>query len=213
MGNQIAARRAGKQCSMYHIWPAECQIQFGAGETADNRGFCTRITAAGDGCEFGNAVRRRFPRMNQSNNVLARQRRFDLGKTGNGGPGLARERKGSESGVGKSLFDPAGQVRLKFDRSAMSAGEKPPLFCGLHVVRLGRHPNPAPREAAAEIGNDLTIGRDDKTDQRVDRRGCAGDDAGPFWLASTVRHVFLIYAGEASAPSASTVSPSVSSSG
>ena len=52
----IVARRPGKQGSMYHICPPECQIQLGAVEAADDRQGLFTIPAARRGGEAGNAV-------------------------------------------------------------------------------------------------------------------------------------------------------------
>jgi len=171
------------------------------------------MPAAGRCRELRNAIRPGFGRVDQCDDLIPRQRRLDLCEAGDSGPCLARQRQSGEGSVSKALVDATGQPRLKLHRTAMSPGEKTPSFGSLNVVGFGRHPNPAARKATTEIGNHRTVGRDDETDQRVDRRNGAGDDADPFWLASTAGHAFLIYAGETWAPSASSASPSDSSAG
>ena len=149
---------------MYHIWPAECQIQFLAAETADNGGLCVLMSAVGGCRELRDAIRPRFGRVNQSDDLIPRQRRLDLGEAGDSGPRFARHRQSGERGVSEALVYATGKPRLELHRTAMGAGEKTLSFGGLDVVGLGCHPNPAARKATTEIGNHLTVGRDDEAD-------------------------------------------------
>lgn len=130
---------------MYHIWPGECQIQFSTAEHAQNRKFAVEITTAGGGSEFGDAVRRGLGRVNQGDDVIARECPLNLGEARDRGPGLSGQRQRRERGFGEAFLDAAGKIRLDLDRAAVGAGEKAPPFGRFDVVRPRGYPDPAAR--------------------------------------------------------------------
>ena len=69
---------------MYHIWPAQCQIQLGAGKCVDHRDFPRFFgcLAAQRGIQLALAVVAGIGGVDQRQDVVPADRRLDLGKAG-----------------------------------------------------------------------------------------------------------------------------------
>lgn len=148
--------------------------------------------AASNRHQFRRPIGPRFDGVDQRYDLVPSQRCLDLSKTGNGGTRLARQRQGRKSRIGEPSLNPTGETRFKLHRAAVRTGEEPTSLRGLDVIGPSRYPDSATRKPVPKIGHDIAVRRDNKTDQRVDRRGGAGDDAGPFCFSSTVRQGALI---------------------
>jgi len=196
---------------MYHIWSAECQIQISATKIAKNLELSLHITPAHNRGKLANAIGPGFAGVDEGDDLMPPQCRFHFRKAGNRGSSLAGKRQRRERCVGQTLLDAVGETGLELHRLPVSARKKPALFSEFDMIGARRNPYSATRKSAAKVGHDFTVGRDDETDQCINRRCRAGYDAGPFCLASTVLHGVLI-CQDAEAPSAPAASSSTSSS-
>ncbi len=177
---------------MYHICPTKCQIQFLARKAPDHRRFCLAEAAAGGGFELGDAIRRGLGGMDQADDGIAGKRRFDLAEAADDGARLAGERQGAGGGGQKQSIDTLRQARLDRGAALESAGEELPLLGQADMVGIGGDPDAAAGQATAKVGDDGAVRRDDETDQRVNRQGLPGDDAGPFGWRVAAGHAGLL---------------------
>src|SRR3984957_9771711 len=180
-------RRAREQRSIYHIGPAQCQIQLFRSPRRDNRKPARFTGNPGilpdQGVQFPDSIRRPVRGVDQGLNralgLPLPEGFLALGKTRQylaslGGHGQRLDRASHQEGLG---------IRDKRRRDTDIALETlakmvtPDRLCNRLTRR--RNPQPAPRKLALQIGDHLALGRHHKPDQLVDRADLAGDRAHP----------------------------------
>ena len=161
---------------MYHICPAECQIQLIPGKGADNRdpgGIATRR-----GGKLGDPVGAGFRLVDQPDGATLTESALDLDEAGNHLAGLAGQRQGTHRRLDQQAIDAGGKTRLDLDWNAEGAREELLLLRRADMGSGRRHPDAAAGQAPAQIGDDRAVRSDDEADQPVDRERLPGDDAG-----------------------------------
>src|SRR4029079_2263241 len=93
--DESVAARARGDGSMYHICPPQCQIQFLSGQLGDHRNGRYRVAEAFPQRpgELSSTVLGRLRGVDASAEPALGDRRLDLGKAGDDGAGLVRERE------------------------------------------------------------------------------------------------------------------------
>src|SRR5581483_8661835 len=115
----IIARRPCEQCSMYHICPAECQIQLLTLEDVDD--LRRKLRPPGGRRELGDAVGSGLPGVDQRDHGLTGKRRLDLAVAGHGRACLARQRKRASRRLDELPGYAPGETRQHLDRLAEAA--------------------------------------------------------------------------------------------
>ena len=168
---------------MYHICPAESQIQLLAGKASDDGDVAARRSARrAAAASLATPSSPASAAWISADDRVAAERRLDLAEAGDHAAGLAGERQRAERRVGEAARSTrSARSGLNLDRAVEGRGR---TDCLRSAVRDAVRPRPSPRRRGREGG-----GGDRGRPRRPARRrsgsarptgsACARDDAGP----------------------------------
>ena len=157
----IIARRPREQCSMYHICPAECQIQLLAREDIDDHG---QVDVAEPRLRRAGELLQRRPAAASAAWISASTVPWPsavstLPKPATAVPALRASDRALAAAAGSCAGDPLGEARRNLDRLAEAAAETDASSRPSRQGPLCRHPDAAAGKTAAEVGDDRAVRR------------------------------------------------------
>nr|WP_246008442.1 hypothetical protein [Afifella aestuarii] len=175
---KTSSRRAIQHGSMYHMWPPQCQTQFGGRQMGDEKG----LVCAGRGQTLPRGARQLvasviscFDSMDEADCLSGTQGRFDLGKAAHHLPRSCRKSEAAEKLALQKCGDLIAEIVSDLCLSLQSTVENMLPAGFLDDGSPPFEPHAAPGEACFEIGDDVAFGRCDEAYQPVLRQHLPGD--------------------------------------